>query len=136
MLHKSIFGCVVLVAVGAVGCGISVQHVNLPMPAADAPRVWVPIMECAKERGYRIQDMTTAANDPHVNVFPGASDLIEITYGLKDGHVEMKLEIWAKTTDEDREKIWAQLRKQGDDVWACATQRLSGPPPTAAPPAH
>src|SRR5882672_2635374 len=117
MLHKGVLGCLAVVAVAAaVGCGISVQHVNLPMPATDSPRVWVPIMECARERGFRIQDMTTSVSDPHVNVFPGSNDALEITYDLIDGHVEMKLEIWAKSSDEDREKIWAQLRKQGDDV--------------------
>lgn len=115
----------------AVGCGMSTSHVAMPMSSIDAPKIWQPIMTCATERGLKYVD-ASKESDPHVRVSIDPNTQLDILYEIDGNHVEMELIIWGETTDADREKILARLRQQGDDIWACAQQKLSGATTAAA----
>jgi hypothetical protein len=123
---------IALVVVIGLGCGISLNRVALPLAPADAPKAWKPLLDCAQELGYRHQDVTKDANSPRVVVYTTSNDMFEITYQTSQGQFEMILKIWAKTTDEDREKIFAKMRKQGDQIWACAEQKMNAAPAAAS----
>ena len=131
------FGFIAMTIAGLVasGCGISLNHVALPLAPQDAPKAWQPLLDCSKELGFRNLDMTKDANTPRVVVYTTDNDMMEIDYKTREGHFEMELEIWAKTSDDDREKIFAKMRSQGDQIWACAQQKMNARPVASAPPA-
>jgi hypothetical protein len=130
--HKDMGRMMAGAAIGllAMGCGMSTSHVALPMANTEAPKVWTPIMQCSTERGFKYVDGTKDA-DPHVRVSIDPNTQLDIVYQTKGDHVEMELIIWGQTTDADREKILGRLRREGDSIWACAQQKMSGG--TAAP---
>jgi hypothetical protein len=117
-----------LVAVGVVatGCGLSVKHVALARPATDAPKAWDPIIACAKEQGLSYVDARTDTSDPRVRVYIDKNDQLNVVFRTENGHMDMELQIWGKTTDEDRPKILAKEQEIGDRVWACADQKING----------
>ena len=118
----------------AAGCGISLNHVALPLAPQDAPKAWQPLLDCSKELGFRNLDMTKDKTTPRVVVYTTDNDMMEIDYQPREGRFEMELEIWAKVSDADREKIFAKMRTQGDQIWSCAQERMYAPPAAATPP--
>jgi myo-inositol-hexaphosphate 3-phosphohydrolase len=116
-------------ALFAVACSTSVEHIAMPATAADAPKEWSPLLDCAKQRGLRTLDMS--AKDKQVVVYVSTNDQLDITYKVSGDHIEMQLSIWGETTDEDRPKILATMKKTGMEVWDCAQAKVSGAPAAA-----
>ena len=134
-MRRNVLGVVGLAVVAVLGgCGMSVQHVALPRPASDAPKAWDPIIACAKEQGLSALDVRNDS-DPRVRVYIDTNDQLNVVFRTQDGHMDMELQIWGQTTDEDRPKILAKERKIGDAVWVCAQAKMNGAPAVAAPPA-
>ena len=112
---------------GPAGCGMSTSHVALPLANSEAPKVWTPIMDCAKERGLKFVDGSRDAA-PNVRVSMDSNSQLDLLYQVKGDHLEMELIIWGETTDADRKTILARMRKTGDEVWACAQQKMNAAP--------
>ena len=106
--------------VGA-ACTVSENRYPLPLSAADASKAWAPLMQCASQRGYHVQD-GTQKSPPRVDVFTDASNLMQIAYTVDGDHLSMDVVVWGDATDADRARFIEDLKTKGNDVWACAQQ--------------
>ena len=127
-IRRSVAGLLAIGAV-AIGCTFSENQFPLPLSATDAPKAWSPILQCAQQRGLKVQD---ERKTNHVNVWMDASNQLEISYTVRGDHVDMDVVIWGDVSDDDKKKIVAKLKAQGLEIWDCAQKLgLDGPPPAA-----
>ena len=119
-LRRALLPALVLVA-GAAACTVSENRYPLPLSANDANKAWAPLMQCATQRGYHVQD-GTQKSPPRVDVFTDASNLMQIAYTVDGDHLSMDVVVWGDATDADRARFVEDLKTKGNDVWACAQQ--------------
>ncbi len=111
------------------GCAVSETRSLLPLSAADAPRSFTPIAQCASNMGLRSQ--VTEQKD-QIQIFrdQGAT----IVYRIDGGKYYQEISIVSTTdfSEADRQKKLQEARPIADQIWACADSAMrNGAPPVA-----
>jgi hypothetical protein len=108
-------------AVVVTACTVSENRFPLAVSAADAPKTWAPLRQCAQQKSYSVQDETTRS-PPRLNLWLDAANSLEISYTLDGDHMSMDVVVWGEATDADRKRLIDDLHTKGNDVWTCAQQ--------------
>ena len=113
-----------------VGCAVSENRSLLPLSAADAPKSFGPIAQCATSAGLRSQ---VSQQQDQIQIFrdQGATIVFRIDGGSY--YQELTIVSTSDFSEADRQKKLQEAKPIADQIWACAdaAMRNGGAPPMA-----
>lgn len=104
-----------LVGLFVTGCTVhEVQH-NLAIAPNDVPNAWSPIKQCAAQKGRTARDRKGGGGvDVQIDT------LRAIYFHPRDGAMAMDVVIWADVSEEDKKRLFAEMEREGMEIWECA----------------